>query len=167
MRYASIAPMNKTVYLREDEVPIWEKARELSGDKLSPVIVAALKRFIAEHEGANKAHSRIVVEFSDSSDFMLPKVKAFYGKWLVPPEEEFNLPLPKQDEWTDCAAVAETAKGSAVVFRWRLIEGLTERWMERFSVYQNLEHAAQSPDVNYVVLEAIKRRGVPVEELDI
>ena len=153
--------MNKTVYLRDEEVPIWEKARELSGDKLSPVIVAALKRFVTEKEAAAKGYERIKISFRDSTDHFIPKTKAFFGKWIIGPEE----PL-RDDDWsTDLVcAVAETAKGNVVVYR--RVEALNGL-QEEFRVYRSFEEAAKNPDVGYAARAALEKRGTPVEELDI
>ncbi len=42
--------MNKTIYIRDEDAPTWEKAREASGGHLSPIIMAALKQWLAEQE---------------------------------------------------------------------------------------------------------------------
>jgi hypothetical protein len=47
--------------------PIWDPARELADDKkLSPVIVDALKKFIAAKEAETREFYRIEVRFDDS-----------------------------------------------------------------------------------------------------
>ena len=159
--------MNKTVYLRDEEGPIWERARELAGDKLSPVIVAALKRFVAAKEAEEaeaKGFERIQVSFRDSEDHGIPKVKAFHGKWIFTPDD----PLRAFDEEREIATtfmVALTAKGSVVVHYWK--EDQESRWDRRFSVYPSLEAAAADERVNYAITSAIEKLGVRVEELDI
>jgi len=81
--------MNKTIYLRDEEGPVWERARELAGDKLSPVIVTALKHFVAAKEAESKDFERIQLDFDDSDDHNLPKRKAFYGRWVFPPSKPY------------------------------------------------------------------------------
>lgn len=167
MRYASTAPMNKTIYLRDDEVPLWERARELSDNKLSPVIVSALRRYVADKEAETKPFERIVVQYADGMDHDVPKAKAFYGKWIIPPEEEYGFSIPQSPDFLNCYAVAVTAKGAAVVYSWNLNRPLGKKYNEGFSVYPDLESAALDEEVNAAACEAIVRRGVPVEELDI
>jgi len=156
--------MNKTIYLRDEEGPVWERARELAGDKLSPVIVAALKHFIAEEEHKPRGFERIEVKFSDSKDHGLPKRKAFYGRWIFPPSKPIEV--TSQDEsYVHAYSVAMTAKGNAVFLRWKSDhEG---RWGDIFCHYASLAEAAADPEVNYAARRASDEIGVPVEELDI
>jgi hypothetical protein len=154
--------MNKTIYLRDEEGPIWERARELAGDKLSPVIVVALKRFIADKESIPKGFERIEVPFHDFDDHDIPKVKAFYGRWIFPPLK----PIEQFDDFaTYFYAVAITGKGAAVIFSW--IESDEHRRRYQFQVYPSLGEAAAHQEVNYAARRAIEAIGVPVEELDI
>ena len=160
--------MNKTIYIRDEDAGIWERARELAGEKLSPVIVAALKQFIAQQEAEKKGFERLVVKFKDSQDRSLPKAKAFYGRWIYPPD----MPLDLNDLFVANpraqVAVAITAKGSAVFLRWELTIGiLCEKQNERFDVFPSLEDAAMQGDFNLPARMALERLGVSVEELDI
>jgi hypothetical protein len=155
--------MNKTVYLRDEEVPVWEKARELAGDKLSPIIVAALKSFISEKEATSKGFERIVVAFNDSEDYELPKKKAFYGRWIFTPGHPTEA--SDDDDVKYFCAVAETAKGGVVLLERRESENLDSPF--KFRVFSSFRDAAADPAFRYAVQEAVERRGVPVEELDI
>jgi len=156
--------MNKTVYLRDEEVPVWEKARELSEDRLSPVIITALRRFIKETESGKQGFERIVVEYKDSEEFDLPKKKAFYGRWIIPPDKPFEA-YSGHGDTAYYGSVAETAKGSVVVVEKK--EGLLTDTKCKFRVYPTFQDAVADSEFRYVVREAFERRGVPVDELDI
>lgn len=158
--------MNKTIYLRDEEAPIWERARELAGDKLSPVIVAALKHFIAQKEAEPKGFERIELSFSDSEDHYVPKRKAFLGKWVFSPAEPFAVE-DEENPATYNTAVGITPRGSAVFYSWTNdhINGRREGF--RFAVYPSLAAAAANPYINHEARAAIEKIGVPVEELDI
>jgi hypothetical protein len=156
--------MNKTVYLRDDEVRTWEKARELSGDKLSPIIVTALKRFISEKEALGKGFERIEVAFHDADHNNLPAIKAFYGRWIIDRSEPLPRKLRNRAE-LDKFAVAETAKGNVVVYMHK--EKDQKTWGHKLRIYPGFEEAAEDEDVNYAIRKAMERRGVPIEELDI
>jgi hypothetical protein len=169
--------MNKTIYLPDDEAETWEKARRLANDRLSPVVLRALKEYIMtkEAEAAEVAgFERIDLEFEDSDDNDLPKWKAFRGKWIFTPSDPLRL-------WSDVdrtkgrsCAVAITAKGSVVVYTWQHREDYDPDAGEfestfgyKFLVFPSLQEAALHRDVNYAIRAAVKKRGVPVEELDI
>jgi hypothetical protein len=161
--------MNKTIYIRDEDVPIWERAKELAGDKLSPAIVAGLKRFIADREAEEaeaKGFERIEVSFNDADDHHIPKKKAFYGKWIYPPEhkEVFKQHDEDGENWW-YYAVAMTAKGSVVVYSWESDrEGMGNY---RFDIFPSLVFAAADNRVNSAITATIRKIGVPVEELDI
>lgn len=44
--------MNKTIYIKDDQEQIWTRARDLSENRISKVIIEALKEFIAKREAA-------------------------------------------------------------------------------------------------------------------
>jgi len=165
--------MNKTVYLPDDEVETWEKARRLANDRLSPVIVRALKEFIMTKEAeASEAagFERIELEFEDSDDSHLLKRKAFRGKWIIPPEAPFPPDPPfKLASPRRVYAIAVTVKAQVVVYTWVhnddfIGEG---KYNYKFLVFPSLQEAAENSDLNSAIREAVRKRGVPVEELDI
>jgi hypothetical protein len=156
--------MNKTIYLRDEEEPIWNRARELSGEKLSPIIVSALKRFIAEKDAEVKNFERIELRFNDARDHNKPKAKAFYGRWIFSPTEPKSV-TREEREYYDNYAVAITIKGGAVVYSWSADR--ESCWAYQLRIYSCLEEAAEDPEVNYAAVSALTKLGVPVEELDI
>jgi hypothetical protein len=168
-----IAPsvqMNKTVYLPDDEAETWEKARRLANDRLSPVILKSLKEYIMTKEAeASEAagFERIELEFEDSDDNNLPKRKAFRGKWILSPEKP--LRLSGDGSSFRAYAVAITAKTQVVVYWWSELKDETGRssFDYRFQVFSTFEQAAFDNEVNDAIREAVRKRGVPVEELDI
>ena len=159
--------MNKTIYIRDEDVPVWDHAKELAGDKLSPVIVAGLKQFIAEkdvEEAEAKGFERIELAYADASEHGIPKRKAFYGKWIFPPSK----PTYYEEEYAPVSynfAVAQTAKGSFVIYSWTEDEGDPHDYI--LSVHPSLEAAASDQRTNFAARKAIEAIGVPVEELDI
>ncbi len=157
--------MNKTIYIRDEDVPVWERARELAGDKLAPIIVDGLRNFIAakEHEAAEaKGFERIELKFHDGDAYGLVKKRAFYGKWIFP----IKKPLESHsEEESHYCAVALTAKGATVIIYWSADrDGETYK---RFRIYESLEAAAADPIVNWAAIKTTDKVGVPVEELDI
>ena len=166
MRYASSASMNKTIYLRDEEVPVWERARELAGDKLSPVIVTALRRFVAEKEAEAKGFERIELRFNDADANNMPKIKAFYGRWIFDLNEPLVLQL-ESGNYTHSYSIAETARGSVAIYTFR--EDLEDDSTadHKLLTFSSFEDAASNRVVNAAVCLALVKRGIPIEELDI
>jgi hypothetical protein len=108
-----------------------------------------------------------VVQFNDTNEHNLPKAKAFYGKWIIPPDEDFGYRSDDDDPDRDCFAVAVTGKGNAVIYAWRWDSQSGLKYGQHFEVYPSLEVAASVPRFNIAARQAIERVGVPVEELDI
>jgi hypothetical protein len=165
--------MNKTIYLPDEEAETWEKARRLANDRLSPVLLKALKEYVTAREAETAGFERIQVEFEDSDDNQVPKIKAFHGKWIYSPLKPLETGSEGSTE-RNVYCVAVTAKGNIVVYTWRTeIEtqgenpGYTYEFGYKFQVYSSFDEAARDRAVNYAIREAIKKRGVPVEELDI
>jgi len=158
--------MNKTVYLRDEEGPVWERARELAGDKLSPVIVSALRQFVATEEAKPRGFERIELSFEDADDHDLPKRKAFYGKWVFSPAEPLVVEDGENPEAYN-SAVAVTQRGQAVFHTWWEDHQNDRRDRFKFVVRPSLAVAAADPYLNHAARAAIEKIGVPIEELDI
>jgi EXLDI family protein len=52
---------NKTVYVSDDDLPLFQRAQELVGGNLSGAIVTALRRFIELEEGRQQGYDEIVL----------------------------------------------------------------------------------------------------------
>lgn len=159
--------MNKTLYIRDEDVQVWERARELAGDKLSPIIVTGLRKFIAEKEAEEakmRGFRRIEVAYNDSNEHDVPKRKAFHGKWIYSPDKPLEF-TSEDGYFSDNYVVAQTAKGNFAFLTWR--EDPEGRHNARFVVFASLEAAAADKELNPAARQALKKLGVCVEELDI
>lgn len=158
--------MNKTIYIRDEDIPIWDRAKELAGEKLAPVIMDGLRDYIARKEAEEltaKGFERIQVSFYDGDANGMRKSRAFYGKWIFPVSKP--LDGSTSDDYSQYYAVAMTAKGAFVIIHWTADrEGES---FKRFRVYQSLEVAAHDAEVCWAAIKANDELGVAVEELDI
>ena len=159
--------MNKTIYIRDEDEPVWDRAKELAGAKgISTIIVASLKKYIQQKEAKEaetKGFERITVSFNDSDAHGIPRIKAFHGKWIYPPAKPEKIyDEDGNTQWS--YSVAITARGSAVIY-W--VEEDAHSRAQHFRVYSSLELAAADSDVNWAARKAIETLGVPVEELNI
>lgn len=156
--------MNKTIYIRDDDTKIWDRAKGFAGDKLSRVIIAGLHQYVALQEAKINGFERIEVKLFDALDKGMPKVKAFTGRWVITPDNPRRR-SDQRGDYEECYALALTAKGAVVIYQWGEIE--SGRVNETFLVYPSLENAVHNENINFLITEAMDRIGVPVEELDI
>lgn len=52
---------NKTIYVADDDLPLFQQAQELAGGSLSAAIVAALRRYVEIEEGRREGYKEITV----------------------------------------------------------------------------------------------------------
>jgi EXLDI family protein len=71
---------NKTIYVSDDDLPLFERAQELSGANLSAAIVRALRRFIDLEEAGQRGLEEITVIVNSESPH---RRKRFMGQRLV------------------------------------------------------------------------------------
>lgn len=71
---------NKNIYVSEEDLPLFERAQELSGANLSSAIVRALRRFIELEEAKKRGLDQITVIVNGSGAH---RRKRFIGQRLV------------------------------------------------------------------------------------
>ena len=71
---------NKTIYVSDDDLPLFERAQELSGANLSSAIVRALRRFIEIEEANQRGLDEITVIVNSEGAH---RRKRFLGQRLV------------------------------------------------------------------------------------
>jgi EXLDI family protein len=99
---------NKTIYVSDADVPIFERAQELAGENLSSMIVAALRRFVAAEESRARGYGEVIVKVGESGLFTQ---KQFNGRELA----KVRLPDPTSGGIT-VLVVYETAKERLAVY---------------------------------------------------
>lgn len=166
---ATSARKTRTLYVREDDQAIWDRAREVIGDSLSTHLTNYLRGVVAQTEAAERGCSRIVLSFRERG--VLSRVKAFHGRWLISPErpwiEEDDGRFTNEEEPPEwCVAI--TVKNNYVFFR-HCGRSADERapfaWGE-FRIFESFEQAVGKVP-HGLVAEAMERLGVEIEELDI
>ena len=109
----------KTIYLPESVLPVWDRAQKELGESLSALVVDCLKRKLEWNEALGQARAlgvdRIVLRVIDPEHPERSWKKAFWGRWLVNDIRPQGL-LHKDygDGVTISAAV--TRKGAIAVF---------------------------------------------------
>lgn len=71
---------NRTIYVADSDLPIFEKAQQLAGDNLSATIVQALRRFVEVEEARASGHEEIAVALGKGRPYIHKK---FRGRLLA------------------------------------------------------------------------------------
>ena len=162
--------MNKTLYVKDEDGPIWDQARELTGDKLSQFIMEKLRIFVNEEKAKSSGYERIVLHYYEKG---IPKAKGFYGRWII----DTSSPTVVREEAADYPdlsyIVAETQKGNYVVLEFTDMELRVDDSTPgiftdaNFWVLSSLEGNTNSRVPTSVIAEAMTRLGIQIQELDI
>lgn len=73
---------NKTVYVSEGDLPLYQRAQELTGDNLSAAISAALRRYVDVEEGRQEGFDEITVRVGPKPGRKVRFIGVLLGEWL-------------------------------------------------------------------------------------
>jgi EXLDI family protein len=74
---------NKTIYVSDGDLPIYQRAQELAGDNLSAAIAAALRRYVDVEEGRRTGFDEIIVRVGPGKGRKVRFVGVLLGEWLT------------------------------------------------------------------------------------
>jgi EXLDI family protein len=72
---------NKTIYVSDGDLPIYQRAQELAGDNLSGAIAAALRRYVDVEEGRREGFEEITVRVGLGKGRKVRFVGVLLGEW--------------------------------------------------------------------------------------
>jgi len=70
---------NRTIYVADTDMPVFERAQELAGDNLSATIAQALRRFVEAEEARSKSFEEITIKVGKT----VLSYKSFWGRLLA------------------------------------------------------------------------------------
>ena len=73
---------NKTIYVSDDDLPIYQRAQELTGGNLSAAIAAALRRYVEVQEGRREGFDEITVRVGPGKGRKVRFVGVLLGEWV-------------------------------------------------------------------------------------
>ncbi len=73
---------NKTIYVSDGDLPIYERAQELAGNNLSAAISAALRRYVDVEEGKREGFDEIIVRVGLGKGRKVRFTGVLLGEWL-------------------------------------------------------------------------------------
>jgi EXLDI family protein len=99
---------NKTIYVSQGDVPVFEQAQQIAGEALSSVIAKALREYVARHQERDEGMKEISVKVGPKKSTREQRFTAAYlGKWKG---------LSDDKEWWLEAAIYHTQKGNWAVY---------------------------------------------------
>jgi EXLDI family protein len=186
---------NKTIYVSDDDLPLFERAQEITGANLSSAIVQALRRFIELEEAKQKGFDEVTVIVNRQGAH---RRRRFLGQRLVRGLEStpdkagtniLNIYRTAKGRYalhTRCIADWDLAWGDPDLARhpknWGIVDGIVKRFVswgyddwETFStagdysldVFETLEDL--KPQISSELFKALTRamEGPEIDDLDI
>src|SRR5262245_25519172 len=73
---------NKTIYVSDGDLPIYQRAQEIAGGNLSGAIVAALRRYVDVEEGRKEGFDEFTVKVGVGAGRKVRFTAVLLGEWL-------------------------------------------------------------------------------------
>ena len=73
---------NKTIYVSDGDLPLYQRAQELAGDNLSAAISAALRRYVDVEEGKREGFDEIIVRVGPGKGRKVRFTGVLLGEWV-------------------------------------------------------------------------------------
>jgi EXLDI family protein len=72
---------NKTIYVSDEDLPLFQRAQELAGGKLSTAISVALRRYVEMEEGRREGYDEIIVQVGQGTGRKQRFSGVLLGEW--------------------------------------------------------------------------------------
>jgi EXLDI family protein len=73
---------NKTIYVSDGDLPLYQRAQELGGDNLSAAIATALRRYVDVEEGRRQGFDEIIVRVGVGKGRKVRFVGILLAEWI-------------------------------------------------------------------------------------
>jgi hypothetical protein len=154
---------NRTIYVRETDAEVWEKAERLAGGSLSALIAEALRRYVEQEEQKERmGMESIEIEFWGPGD--IPYQAEFVGRWLLWPDEwETRTGEPGYDAGA-YYGVALTQRGNIAVYVRHVNDGFAPI-LQTYKSFEEAESEGMPGDI--LAIAAAEIHDGYVQKLDI
>lgn len=99
---------NKTIYVSEQDAPLFDEAKDLAGEALSSVIVRALKEFVSRHKEKAKGMKDVKLMVGKyNAEREVHFIGAVMGEWKGFSDDK---------EWWMAATIYQTQKSNFAVY---------------------------------------------------
>jgi EXLDI family protein len=179
---------NKTIYVSDEDLPLFQRAQELAGGKLSTAISVALRRYVEMEEGRKEGYDEIIVQVGQGTGRKQRFSGVLLGEWgrttgnrmemfrvYRSRQGRYVLHVDRSPDWTDSLTSGADNWLEGLLSRgaWRSYLGLAdsswgfvqgEATLEVVDTIEKLR--GQVPDEFYDLIAEAAERPI-VEDLDI
>ena len=179
---------NKTIYVSDEDLPLFQRAQELAGGKLSTAISVALRRYVEMEEGRKEGYDEIIVQVGQGTGRKQRFSGVLLGEWgrttgsrmemfrvYRSRQGRYVLHVDRSPDWTDSLTSGSDNWLEGLLSRgaWRSYLGLAdsswgfvqgEATLEVVDTIEMLR--GQVPDEFYDLIADLAERPI-VEDLDI
>jgi EXLDI family protein len=179
---------NKTIYVSDEDLPLFQRAQELAGGKLSTAISVALRRYVEIEEGRKEGYDEIIVQVGQGTGRKQRFSGVLLGEWgrttgsrmemfrvYRSRQGRYVLHVDRSPDWTDSLTSGSDNWLEGLLSRgaWRSYLGLTdsswgfvqgEATLEVVDTVEKLR--GKVPDEFYDLISDVAERPA-VEDLDI
>ena len=159
---------NKTIYVSENDIALFERAKSISGDNLSATISLALGLYVEQHETKEKGFQDITLKVGRVAYAM----KRFEGRLLAK-----AMTPSENDKPGESFEVYETPKGNFVVYhtippKWGGFPNPDGSWLNgqveyRLDIYKEADELYEKTPTELADVVKNIIEGNEVENLDI
>lgn len=131
---------NKTIYIREADTEVWERAEKLAGGSVSALITEALRRYISAEEQKEQTDMENIEVDLQRTKWDTPYTVQFVGRWLLHPDPSDTR---TSEDGYDAGAyfgVALTQRGKIAVY----VQHVNDGFAPRLTPYSSFEEAERS-----------------------
>jgi EXLDI family protein len=174
---------NKTIYVADEDMPLFKRAAELAGGSASAAIVAALRRYVDAEEGRAEGFEEVTVRVGVGVGRKVRFSGVLLGKWgrsTASREEEyqvyrtrsgkFAVHVTRSPEWVDGHSSGNWVRD---LTNWRVMLGIDESNWSFAQAESTLEVAATVEELDgkippelYAIVAALADEPA-VEDLDL
>ncbi len=170
---------NKTIYVSDQDLPLYGRAQELAGGNLSAAIASALRRYVDVEEGRREGFDEIVVRVGPGTGRKVRFSGVLLGEWLNTSSSrveafrvyrsrtgKFVLHVERSPEWTAVDAEGKPAGWRGYLGLGNVSYGSTPR-ESTLEVFESLEALRDRIPAQLYDMVAGSAQQPAVEDLDI
>ncbi|MEV0199794.1 EXLDI protein [Nonomuraea sp. NPDC050691] len=130
---------NKTIYVSDEDLPLFQRAQELAGGKLSTAISVALRRYVEMEEGRQEGYDEIIVKVGQGAGRKQRFSGVLLGEWgrtqrnrvemfrvYRSRQGRYVLHVDRSADWTDNSGGDNWLEGMFSRGAWRTYLGLAD-----------------------------------------